>query len=250
MQNPSRYHPLYASHEFENQKITCVQFAVDGRYLPSIAPNTRLNIVRTPEEPVGRKGEQLACYIQEFLRSDALGILFWDPDIIADPLDMRAMAEAIQENPSAVHTGLVRLWSLTDPHHCIWSHDVFDAPEVFRHGCRLPLSVEPHMTFDEYQMQLRECYQHVSRLGGQSRDHWIHSFTFGFTYLPYRLLQFLDLATLSEFQFPHVDEFVWTQALVWDVPAWLCRHARPKHLHWELSDWLNQPDLENVQWLG
>lgn len=51
------------------------------------------------------------------------GMLWLDPDVVADPDDLATMTEAVEAIPADLHTGMVKLWpASTSRDAWIWSH--------------------------------------------------------------------------------------------------------------------------------
>lgn len=121
-----------------------------------------------------------------------------DNDVAADPDDLAAMLESVDERPGDVHTGLVKLWpASTGRPDWIWSH---------RGG------------------QLGAPVAH------QDESQPVTYFATGLTWLPTRLLQ-LSMIVLPGATFHEFDTTLSEVALRHGIPAHVVRQCRPKHLH-------------------
>ena len=148
--------------------------------------------------PTGRKGKATAeAWLR--LRSEVrAGLLVIDNDVAADPDDLAAMRQAVEQLPQDVHTGLVKGWpASTGRPDWIWSH----------RGGTLG-----------------------SPVPGQDETVPIAYISTCFVWLPARLL---DLAApeLPYLRWEQVDVFLSEVALAHDIPCHAVYQCRPKHLH-------------------
>ena len=130
------------------------------------------------------------------------GITFYDGDVTIDEMDYRVMLSSIMEDPEAIWTAPVRIW----PHRTnfpdwIWSHR-----RDLRPGDD-PLTEWQKDTDDP--------------------DLW----SFGFTYIPARLMNTAIDNGLEEWVYPKVDVEMSLLAKKEDIPCKVVRgDCHPKHL--------------------
>lgn len=157
-----------------------------------------IHVTPEPGHPFGRKGLQLAVAWEKLSNPGTAGMLTVDGDVLIDPADLAAMFAALNSDPAAVWTAPCKIW---------------------------PVSTgRPFWTWD--------CWE----LGAAGQD-WpasIDYFSFGFTYLPRRLLEAALKARpgLRQWQWPAVDRSVAKLARDEKIPMRVVQGASPKHLNW------------------
>jgi hypothetical protein len=163
-------------------------------------PGTRwfdLHVGPEPGWPFGRKGLALDGAWRQLRSRGCAGMLVLDGDVAVDPLDYAAMGGAIHADPRAVHVGPVRLWpASTMRESWAWGH--------WRTGAG------PGQEWCE------------------EPDRW----TFGFTFLPRRLLHAAGREGLRDWAFPGVDLRMAATAKKWGIPARVVPGCYPKHMHY------------------
>jgi hypothetical protein len=127
------------------------------------------------------------------------GVIWQDPDIVADPDDLAAMLRHIEVWPGMVHVAVHKLWpASTMRDDWVYGHGVMD-------GDRPVLSQKL-----------------------QGRAEW---FALGFTYTPAQLLD-LAIPHMPAWQFGQVDSGLAAVARQHRIPGRAVTAARPKHLHY------------------
>ena len=174
------------------------QYEWQGYRVKGLIPDLVIPLKPLPDWPQGRKGQATADAWADHRSITPAGLLVMDNDIAADPGDLAAMLEAVDQRPDAVHVGLVKLWpASTGRPDWIWSH----------RGGTLGSPI-PHRV-------------------------WLNPiayFATGFTWLPSRLL---DLASpqLRECTFPEFDVCLSEVALRHGIRTHSVPACFPKHLH-------------------
>lgn len=129
----------------------------------------------------------------------APGVLWLDPDIVADPDDHMAMLERIDYWPDAVWVALHKLWpASTGRAEWCWGHGRCEAGRP-------------------------ELGQEANVLPG-----W---FAMGMTYTPASLLNHAA-GDLPCWEFGQIDMSLSTMARQLEIPIRVAHRARPKHLHY------------------
>lgn len=163
-------------------------------------PGTRwfdLVVKAEPGAPFGRKGAQMEAAWQQLRANSCAGMLVLDGDVAVDPLDYAAMGEAIGAEPRLVHVGAMRLWpQTTQKSSWVWGH--WDEG----HGLTQDWSATP--------------------------DRW----SFGFTYIPRRVLDQAAKDGWKRWQFPNVDKSMNAVAKRCGITAKVVPNCFPKHLHY------------------
>ena len=155
-----------------------------------------LHIGPEPGYPFGRKGLALDGAWRQLRNRQCAGMLILDGDVVIDPADYAAMLEAVHGEPSAVHVAPVRLWpASTMRESWVWGHWCGAGPS--QELCLAP-------------------------------SRW----SFGFTYLPRRLLYAAHRAGLQKWAFPGVDLRMSQTARNTGIPARVVQECQPKHLHY------------------
>jgi hypothetical protein len=163
----------------------------------------QLHVGPEPVWPFGRKGlaltrawRQLAgAKFNRELAGTPAGMLLLDGDVAVDPLDVRAMMDAVEETPGAVLVAPVRLWPVsTKIPRWVWGHGRGE--------------------FGQDDVDDPDC------------------FTFCFTYLPAALIEACIAAGLDEWAYPEVDRAVVEVARKTRAVVRVVRGAAPKHLHY------------------
>lgn len=164
-----------------------------------------------PGWPFGRKGLALAGAWTQLQTRAAAGMLVQDGDVAADLADLQAMADAIADAPGDVITAPVRLWAAS-----------FHPAAAFPGGW---------------------CWAHWGDLNGNGgaepsqelRPPGLWRFSFGFTYLPRRLLDHARASKreggMTEWRFPTCDRMFSLCARDHHIPVRLAEAARPKHMN-------------------
>jgi hypothetical protein len=161
--------------------------------LPQLPQFHTVRVAPEPGWPLGRKGLALAGAWRQMSRPQTDGLIILDGDVAVDPVDLAAMSAAVHHAPDVVHVAPVRLWTAPGTTDWVWAH------------WRAEQGQEPEPDPDR--------------------------FSFGFTYLPRRLIEACIKAGLEEWTFPHVDELVAATAASIGVPARVVAGCHPKHLH-------------------
>jgi hypothetical protein len=153
-----------------------------------------IHISPEPEYPCGRKGLMLARYWEQQKEGiDRIGIMILDGDVLADPEDIRALAESVASEPDAVHTAPVRLWYSGQ---WFWSHQGED-------------------------MKLtRECLMNP------------YYFSFCLTFIPTEVMNAAIKAGLDTWYYPYVDKNMSEIAAKIGAPVRVALKSYPKHMHW------------------
>jgi hypothetical protein len=140
----------------------------------------------------------MAEYWQAARAPDIAGIIWQDPDIVADPDDLDAMRAAIGTDPTLVRVGVHKLWpASTMRESWVWGHGKMDGNTPVM-SQRMTLTAQ-----------------------------W---FALGLTYTPARLL---DLAAphMPAWVFGQVDSGLGAVARQHRIIGLAVPDARPKHLH-------------------
>lgn len=166
-------------------KIHVTQFQWSGYRINSLPPDHVFDIWPEPGWPQGRKGQLVADYWTKARSSGLEGLLFIDPDIVADPDHLAQVQEAVDQDNQAVYTGWYKLWpASTRRPDWIWSN---------RPG------------------------QVGYPLATQDATQPIAYFSTGFVWVPARLM---ELATphLPQIDFAHFDPYLSEVALLHRIP--------------------------------
>jgi len=140
----------------------------------------------------------MAAYWRQARQDGYDGVIWQDPDIVADPDDLEAMREQARDYPDWAHVAAHKLWpASTMRDSWVWGHGIMD-------GNRPVLS---------------------QRM--QPRAEW---FALGLTYTPGRLLD-LALPHMPAWVFGQVDSGLAAVARQHNITGRVVPHARPKHLH-------------------
>lgn len=175
-----------------------LQYEWQGYRVRGLIPDLVIPLAPEPDWPHGRKGKATADAWSLYGSKVRTGLLVMDNDVAADPDDLAAMTEAVQQLPADVHTAMVKNWpASTSRPDWIWSH------RAGRLGA-------PEPTQDDSAA--------------------VVYFATGMTWLPGRLL---DLAAdqLPTWPFHAFDVGLSEVALAHDIPAHAVPACRPKHLH-------------------
>ena len=166
--------------------------------IPSVAPDRVIRVAPEPDAPRGRKAALMAEYWRHIRGSGVAGVIWQDPDIVADPDDLAAMRRHAETWPGMVHVAVHKLWpASTMLPDWVYGHGVMD-------GERPVLS---------------------QKLSG--RADW---FALGLTYTPAQLLD-LAIPHMPAWQFGQVDSGLGAVARQHRIPGRAVTAARPKHLH-------------------
>jgi hypothetical protein len=141
----------------------------------------------------------MAQHWRNVRQDGAVGVIWQDPDIVADPADMTAMRDAIERNPDYVHVSIHRLWpASTMRQDWVWAHGLWqqDAPVLSQ---RLSMIAE-----------------------------W---WALGLTYTPAALLD-LAVPHMPAWHFGQVDNGLAAIARQHKIPGRAVDGAQPKHLHY------------------
>jgi hypothetical protein len=168
--------------------------------IPFTMPGIRhfdLAVSPEPGYPYGRKGLALLGAWRQLQTSQCLGMLVQDGDVVVDPLDVSVMLETAARFPEVVWTAPVRLWPRsTQRESWVWGHwDRTAGPS--QQSC-------PEPTF----------------------------FSFGFTYIPRRVIDQAATMGLDTWTFPGVDRKMSLAAAAARVPVRVADGCQPKHLHY------------------
>jgi hypothetical protein len=156
-----------------------------------------LHVGPEPGRPFGRRGLALQAAWEQLGNKGCCGMLVMDGDVQIDPLDLAAMGDAIAARPRTVLIGPVRLWpASTQRESWVWGH--WRSP----HGPTQEMTPNP--------------------------NRW----SFGFTYLPRRLLEAAARDGLADWSFPNVDVKMSDCATRHRVPARVVEGCHPKHMHY------------------
>ena len=142
----------------------------------------------------------MAAAWEDWRDRGAAGVIWMDPDIVADPDDLAAITARISYWPAAVWCSLHKLWpASTGRDTWVWGHGRWAEPV-------------PEMT------------QQAMVMPG-----W---FALGMTYTPAVLLDKV-LADLPLWPFGAIDMGLSKMARELRVPIRVARECRPKHLHYQ-----------------
>lgn len=104
-------------------RLYTVQNEWQGNRIPSIPCDYVIQSHPAPGYPHGLLGAGLVHAWTMTHVYPLAGILWLDPDVVADPDDVSAMAAAVEQLPGDLHTGMVKLWpASTGRDTWIWSH--------------------------------------------------------------------------------------------------------------------------------
>lgn len=180
-------------------RVPLVQVSWDGYRIQSYRPDFILCVRPEPGHPRGRKGALMADSWSALKSEGAAGIIWMDPDIVADPDDMAGMAEAITANPLAVWVARHKLWpASTGRDAWVWGYGPWE-------GDRPGMTQDPTVT-----------------------PQW---FALGLTYTPARLLDTV-WADLECWEFGTIDMGLSRAAREMGIPIYVTPSCRPKHVHW------------------
>jgi hypothetical protein len=144
----------------------------------------------------GRKGLVIGSSWQQLAGRHTDGMVLLDGDVMLDPVDHRAMLDAIHEDPSCVHTAPVRIWpASTKWEDWTWAH--------WRTKASQRLETEG-----------------------------IRWFSFNFTYLPRALVEQAITAGLRSWAYPSVDSKMSRTAQRMGSPVRVVPGCWPKHLNY------------------
>lgn len=178
--------------------ISHIQVEWNHWRVASVRPDHVLSVVPEPDAPRGRKGPRMAEYWRIARASGVDGILWQDPDIVADPDDKDEMMRAISRAPEFVHASV----------HKLWPASTMRDDWVYAHGT------------------MNGIYHELSQKMAPRAD-W---FALGFTYTPARLLN-LAAPHMINWVFGQVDSGLSNVARINNIPAFPVPKCRPKHLH-------------------
>lgn len=100
-----------------------VQIEWDGKRIRSLKPDHILRAAPAEDEPTGHKCAQMADYWREIRGSDVPGVIWMDPDIVADPYDLALIREDIEAEPGVMRVTPHRLWpAATHRDEWAWAH--------------------------------------------------------------------------------------------------------------------------------
>ena len=156
-----------------------------------------LHVVPETSAPFGRKGLALASAWTQLVEEHMTGMLILDGDVVIDPYDYHVMEQAVMKEPTAVHIAPVRLWptSKADINGWAWGH----------------------------------CKDNEFTARPTSDPDF---FSFGFTYVPRRVVELAIKAGLKNWQYPVVDQQVSKTARQAGVPMRVVMDCQPKHLNY------------------
>jgi hypothetical protein len=150
-----------------------------------------VHVAPEPGWPFGRKGLALAGAWHQLAGPLTAGLLILDGDVAVDLVDVGVMFLAIEADPDAVLVAPVRLWpTSTGLDSWVWGH-----------GRGSFSQADP----DDPDL-----------------------FSFGFTYLPRKVVEGTGLGELT---YPMVDQAVAAAARDMGVPVRVVRDCTPKHLN-------------------
>jgi hypothetical protein len=155
-----------------------------------------------PEEiwPTGREAAGIGLAWSMARAEGKPGLLLLGCDVAADPDDLDAMSDSVDQLPEDLHTGMVKLWpESTGRDHWMWSHrgGTLGEPAVLEDGSA-PVS-------------------YVS---------------LGFLWVPARLLD-LAAPVIATWRHGQADVKLSELALASGIPAHAVLDCRPKHLHFQ-----------------
>ena len=78
--------------------------------IASVLPDHIVRVAPEPDQPRGRKAALMAAYWRSIRGDGPPGVIWQDPDIVADPDDMDAMREQIRDYPGWAHVAAHKLW--------------------------------------------------------------------------------------------------------------------------------------------
>jgi len=166
--------------------------------IPSVAPDEIIRVAPEPDAPRGRKAALMAAYWQKIRGQGYDGVIWQDPDVVADPDDLAAICEQARDYPGFVGVAAHKLWpASTMLCDWVWAHGIMDG-----HWPVLSQKMQP-------------------------RAEW---FALGLTYTPGRLLD-LALPHMPAWVFGQVDSGLGAVARQHGIPGRVVPHSRPKHLH-------------------
>lgn len=187
-------------------KIACLRMAWQGETLtPGMAPFRTLTVSPEPAYPFGRKGLVLASAWRHLRESSRDGVLVWDGDVAADPVDLQAMLGHAGSEKDAVWTAPLRIWPRST-HLPAW---------VWGHRQALPPETPVARKLERWQADV-------------SNPDW---FTFGFTFLPGALMESCCDAGMDEWCFPNVDTRVRMKAKELGIRVRVARGCHVVHLN-------------------
>lgn len=164
----------------------------------SVRPDHVVRVTPEPDAPRGRKARLMGELWRQVRTSDAPGILWLDPDVIADLDDLAEMHKAIERAPQFVHCSSHKLWpASTMRPDWVWAHGMW-------------VGTAPVMS--------------------QNYAPYAQWFALGMTYTPARLLD-LALPHMFQWVFGQVDSGLSATARQHNIPSYPVPKCRPKHLH-------------------
>ena len=100
-----------------------VQVAWNSQRIRSLPQAQPLYVAPEDGAPKGRKARRMAEWWKENRDSPIPGVIWMDPDIVADPGDVLAMDTAIRNHPEWVHVIPHKLWpASTGRAEWVWGH--------------------------------------------------------------------------------------------------------------------------------
>lgn len=179
--------------------IVFVRCVWDREAAPFTMPGVRhfdLHFGPEPGYPYGRKGRALLGAWRQLQNDRCTGMLIMDADVVVDPLDVAVMLGTVGVNPGDVWTAPIRLWpASTLRPSWVWGH--WDERGPSQERCEAP-------TF----------------------------FSFGFTYVPRRVIDQAARMGLERWTFPGVDGKMSKAARAARVPIRVVDGCQPKHMHY------------------
>lgn len=178
--------------------IPLIQVEWAGHRIQSLRPDRVLGVRPAVGRPKGYKGEAMADAWAACRPAGAAGILWMDPDIVADLGDLETMHECIAQIPEAVWVAPHKLWpASTGRQEWVWGHGPW-------------AGTAPGMTQDL-----------------ERRPGW---FAMGFTFTPAELLD-LAWADLRVWEYGMIDMGLSRYAREAGIPIKVAYGACPRHVH-------------------
>lgn len=198
---------LTASSAQQTINLICVKLSWMGHTVGSMTtPFHHIRVDPEPAHPKGRKGLVLASAWRQMHGPNDAGMLILDGDVAIEPTDLNTMVYHIAQDRDAVWVAPVKIWPKST-HLPSWAW-----------GHRKPA---PEGTSQADVMKLWQT--------DVDDPTW---FTFGFTYLPRRLVEAANKMGLKTWHYPNVDKNMHELASAQGFRVLVVRgDCHPKHVN-------------------
>lgn len=181
------------------RSIVFAQLCWRGECIREIPQFRRIDILPTNEYPLGRKGHTLVSVWNTCAEEHTVGMCILDGDVAIDPLDAALMHQAITQYKDDIHLAHVKIWpKSTGLSDWTWAERKWGTNTV-----------------EEWQ-KLRAD---------------VDTMSFGFTYIPRRLIEQCIREGMHTWVYPNVDFNVGRVAREMKIKFRIVEGAYPKHVN-------------------